>query len=67
MDYAESAKDRLENQWRTKVEAAEDHYSENPSIETRAAYVGILKTFADLVLRGEAPDEAPTHGKQGPR
>jgi hypothetical protein len=33
---AESAKERLENHWRAKVEAAELHYSENRCIETKA-------------------------------
>ena len=56
MDYAESPKDRLENFRRIKLETAEVRYSENPCIETRAAYRGMLKTFADLVLRGEAPE-----------
>jgi hypothetical protein len=41
-----------------KVEAAEIRYSETQSVETRAAYRGVLKTFADLVLRGETPEEA---------
>ena len=55
---AESAKERLENHWRAKLEAARVQYSEAPSIETRAAYLGVLKTFADLVLRAEVPGEA---------
>jgi hypothetical protein len=68
MEYAGSpSKDKLENLWRARVEVAEVRYSENPCIETRAAYRGMLKTFADLVLRGESLDEAPTHMKQKPR
>jgi hypothetical protein len=31
MDYAENAKERKENHWRAKVEAAEVRYSENPA------------------------------------
>jgi len=58
MDYAESAKERLENHWRAKLKVAVVQYSENRCIETKATYLGVLKTFADLVLRGEAPVEA---------
>ena len=58
MDYAESAKDSLEDQWRAKLEAAEVRYSDAPSSETKATYLDLLRTFADLVLRGEAPEEA---------
>ena len=58
MDYAESAKDSLEDQWRAKLEAAEVRYSDAPSSETKATYLDLLKTFADLVLRGDAPEEA---------
>ena len=67
MDYAESPKERQENLWRAKVEAADAHLSANPSIETRAAYLRALKTFADLVLRDEAPEEAVTAVKLKPR
>jgi hypothetical protein len=55
MDYAESAKERLENFWRAKLEAAAVHYSENPSTEAKAAYRSVLQTFANLLLRGDAP------------
>jgi hypothetical protein len=48
--------ERLENAWRAKVEAAGVHYSDTPSSEAKAAYVNLLKTFADLVLRGAAPE-----------
>lgn len=41
-------------------------YSDNPCIETEAVYLGVLKTFADLVLRGEAPDETLMQMKQKP-
>ena len=58
MDYAESAKDSLEDQWRAKLEAAEVRYSDAPSSETRTVYLSVLKTFAELVLRPEAPNEA---------
>jgi len=61
MDYEENAQERQENHWRAELQGAEVGYSEDPCIETRAAYRSVLKTFADLVLRGEAPDEAPTH------
>ena len=56
MDYAESSKERLENFWRAKLELAEVRYSDAPSSETKAAYLGVLKTFADLVLGYEAPE-----------
>ena len=49
----------LEELWRAKVDAAAARYSENPSTETLAAYRSVLKRFADLVLRGEAPEETP--------
>ena len=54
MEYPENARHALENLWRTKVEAALLHYSNNHSIETTAAYRSALKTFTDLVLRGKA-------------
>ena len=57
MDYAESSNDRLENFWLARVEAAEVQYSESPCIEAKATYRSVLKTFADLVLRGETPEE----------
>jgi hypothetical protein len=66
MDYQESAKESLENFWLAKVEAAEVQYSENPCIETKAAYRSVLETFADLVLRGEAPEEGPTGQSESP-
>ena len=53
MDYAEPANDRLENLWRAKLEEAGVHYSENTCIETKATYLCVIETFADLVLRGE--------------
>ena len=56
MDYAGNAKERRENALLAKVEAAEVRYSDNPCIETKAVYLSVLKTFADLVLRGEAPE-----------
>jgi len=37
MDYAESAKERLENHWRAKLKVAVVQYSENRCIETKAA------------------------------
>jgi len=49
----------LEKLRRAKVDAAAARYSENPSTETLAAYRSVLKRFADLVLRGEAPEETP--------
>jgi len=55
MDYAESPKDRLENFWLAKVEAAELRYSDARSSETKADYLDSLKAFSDLVLRYEAP------------
>jgi len=58
MDYAENAKERRENLWRAKFEAAEVCYADNPCSETKAVYLSVLKTFADLVLRGEAPEGA---------
>jgi len=39
-----------------KVEAAEVCYSNAPTSETKAAYLGLLKTFANLALRQEAPE-----------
>ena len=56
MDYAESAKDRLENHWRAKLEEARVRYSETPCTESKASYRSALKAFWDLVLRGEAPE-----------
>jgi hypothetical protein len=35
-----------------------------PAPKTMAAYRSVLKRFADLVLRGEAPEETPTHKKE---
>jgi hypothetical protein len=58
MDYAESAKERLENHWQTKLEAARARYSENACVETKANYRSMLKTFADLVLRDAPPEDA---------
>jgi hypothetical protein len=54
MDCVDSTQEMLENHWRGKVEAAEVDYSENPYTEARVAYLNVLKSFADLVLRGEA-------------
>jgi len=56
MDCSEGARQMLEDLWRDRFEAAELRYVANPSTENRAAYLSELKTFADLVLRGEAPD-----------
>lgn len=53
---AESAKERLENHWWAELEAAKVRYSDSPSGETKATYLGVLKTFAELVLRGKAPE-----------
>ena len=64
MEYAETATQRLESLWRAKVEAARLRHSDEQSPETRAAYRSVLKTFADLVLRGKAPEEAPTHMRE---
>jgi len=56
MDYAESPKDKLENFWLAKVDAAGLRYSDAPSSETKAAYLDSLKTLADVVLGYEAPE-----------
>jgi hypothetical protein len=58
MDSGESGKERLENHWRAKVAAAEVRYSNAPSSETKSAYLHLLKTFADLVLRHETPEDS---------
>jgi hypothetical protein len=57
----------LKELWRAKVDAAAIRYSQNPCTETMAAYRSVLKTFADLVLRGKSPDETPMDRKQKPR
>jgi hypothetical protein len=46
MEHPESAAQRLEDFWLAKVEAAEVCYSTAASIQTRAAYRCVLKTFA---------------------
>jgi hypothetical protein len=60
MNHAESPKERLENHWRAKLEAASVQYSEAPSSETKAAYLDLLKTFANIVLRHKEPEGQST-------
>jgi hypothetical protein len=58
MDSAESGKERLENHWRAKAAAAEIRYSNAPSSETNSTHLDLFKTFADLVLRHETPEDS---------
>ena len=67
MEDFKSAPERLEDLWRAKVEAAKRRYSDHQSAKTKAAYRSVLKKFADLVLRGNAPEAAPIGMKQKPR
>ena len=65
MGYSQGSRQMLEDLWRAKVEAAAARYSENPSIETKSAYLGVLDTFADLVLR--AKRQEVRNGAKSPR
>jgi hypothetical protein len=46
----------LEKQWRRKLAEAEFRYIKNPCEETRAEYLRVLKTFAQLVIEGKTPE-----------
>ena len=49
---------KLHDPWRWKLEEAEQRYQDERSAESRSEYLRILRTFSDLVLRYELPEES---------
>jgi hypothetical protein len=58
VDFPDGVLRRLHDTWRDKLDQAHCRYSDNRTAETRAAYLKVLKTFADLVLRNQTPSDS---------
>jgi len=57
IEFPDDLAQRLRECWREKLENARRLYVEDQNERTRADYLRVLTKFADLVLRGQRPED----------